>query len=397
MRVLRVIPTIDPDVGGPSNSAVNAALAESRSGVQTTMVFTGDAGSLNSTAPARARLEAAGVRTLMFPRPALLSRQAGLWGVSPALTVWILRHVGRFEVVHIHYVWALTSVLAAFAGRRHRKLVVLTAHESLTRYDIDTASGSSFKRQLKLALRRIIMRRVDTVVCASALEQQDSLLPGEDGVVISHPVVETPRLAPVEEPAGGPFTVGYLGRLHPKKNVELLLRAMERLPATYRLVICGDGDPVYRDRLHDLASKAGLDDRVSWRGHVNADGRSALFREVHLLAMPSAYECFGMAAAEALASGVPVVVSDSTGLAPLIAEFDAGIVVPTGDVDALVAALARLAEEGRARQERRQAAVSATALRLSFEAYGNAIVQIYAGRNEVAQSAAPDQMSTPVA
>ncbi len=384
MRVLRVIPTIDPDVGGPSNSAVNAAIAESRAGAQTTMVFTGDASSETSTERARARLSASGVRTLMFPRPRLHSRQAGLWGVSPSLLAWIWRHVREFDVVHVHYVWALSTLGAVVFAKAAGRPVVLTAHESLTSYDINTASGSSLKRRAKLALRRLIMLRVNTVVCASELERSDSVQPGEHAVVIGHPVVEYPRSSPLPEPQVDTLTIGYLGRLHPKKNVDILLRALSAIPDA-RLIACGDGDPVYREELHALARELGVDARIDWRGHVDESGRAELFRDTHVVVMASAYECFGMAGAEALASGVPVVVTESTGLAPLVRAADAGAVVEAGNVHALARALTGLMDDQSTRRSRRERALAASSSSFSFQAYGSAILDVYRGRTDHAR------------
>lgn len=380
MRVLRVIPTIDPDVGGPSNSAVNAAIAESRLGVQTTFIFTGDASSALSTAPARERLAAAGVRSLMFPRPRVGAAQAGLWGVSLPMLGWIARHAREFEVVHLHYVWTLSTVVGAAIAKRAGCRVVLTAHESLTTYDIGTASGSVAKRRAKLALRGFIMRHVDTVVCASPLERDDSLREDERGVVIWHPVVEDPRDRPIPAPPTPP-TIGYLGRLHPKKNVGVLLHAVARLPGT-RLIICGDGAADHRRELEALASHLEIEDRVAWRGHVDPPGRARAFAEAHVMAMPSAYECFGMAGAESLASGVPVVVTESTGIAAVVRAYGAGAVVPVGDPAALADALSQFTRlESAPADKARSRALRASADHFSFAAYGASILRVYAGQD----------------
>lgn len=385
MRVLRVIPTIDPDVGGPSNSAVNAAIAESLAGVSTTLVFTGGEDSLRVTAPARERLNAVGVRTLMFPRPPVWSHQAGLWGLSVPLVAWLARRARSYDVIHVHYVWTLSTVAAATFGKRAGRRVVLTAHESLTRYDIDTASGSSLKRRLKLLVRRLVMRHIDVVVCASTLELRDSLEPGENGVVIAHPVVESPRTEPLPEPGAQlpERTVGYLGRLHPKKNVDVLLRSLSLLPTEYRLAVCGDGNASYRESLEQLATKLGVADRVEWRGHVDSAGRLALFGACHLTVMPSAYECFGMAAAEAMSAGLPVVVTDETGVASVVDAHRAGEVVAAGDADALAAAIVRISHPDGGQPALRQRALAASTSEFSFEAYGRAVVAVYSPADEI--------------
>ncbi|MBJ7328683.1 MAG: glycosyltransferase [Solirubrobacteraceae bacterium] len=369
------MPTLDPEAGGPPNSATNSTVAVGRRGVATTFVFTGDARSQVSTRPARERMAEVGARTLLFPRPPRFEHQAGYWGVSLPLVVWLIRNIRRFDIVHLHYVWTLSTVTAAIAGALTGRRVVLTPHESLTRFDIDVESGSTPKKLAKLAIRSLIMRCVDVVVTASELEHDDSLEPGEHGVVIPHAVVDQAITEATPEPASPPLTIGFLGRLASKKNVDVLLEALAALPfEDARLVVCGDGDD--RSRLEAIAADLQVTDRVDWRGHVTPSGRRALFDECHFTVMASSYEGFGMAAAEALAAGVPVIVSDRTGLAPVVREFNAGTIVEHSDVQSLVAGVLELSTEEE-RRPRRAAAVQAAQARLSYEAHGRALERVY--------------------
>ncbi len=314
----------------------------------------------------------------MFPRPRVFAEQAGLWGVSLPLIAWLIRHVRNYDAVHLHYVWSLSTIVGAALGRLTGRRVVLTAHESLTSYDIETASGSRAKRNAKLLVRSLIMRCVGTVVCASELERRDSLRSNEIGVVISHPVVESPRATPLPTSVGSDLTIGYLGRLHPKKNIDVLLRALALTPDA-RLIVCGDGDTAYRDQVQTLATDLGIEDRVDWRGHVDVSGKEQLFAEADVTVMASAYECFGMAGAEAMASGRPVVVTETTGLAPIIRKFDAGAVVAQGDEVALARVLASLATGDLCTKELGERALAASTATFTFAAYGSAIELVYRG------------------
>ena len=97
-------------------------------------------------------------------------------------------------------------------------------------------------------------------------------------------------------------------------------------------------------------------DRVRWVGFVDGPARDALLAQADAFVLPSRNESFGMAVAEALAAGVPVVVSDQVGVAPEVAEADAGLVVPcrsealAGAIEALILdpeARRRMGENGR--------------------------------------------------
>jgi glycosyltransferase involved in cell wall biosynthesis len=382
-KVLRVTPTLDPEMGGPPTTSVNAAIAERRIGLEPTMVFTGDARSVTSTAPARARLEAAGVRVLMFPRargpfPSAVSR----WGVSLQMSVWLLRNAHRYDVLHVHYVWAWSTLIAAIAGARARRPVVMTAHESLTRFNIEKRSGSEnskarLRTGAKLRMRTFLMRYVDLVVMTSDLEHADSSRLTERAVVVPHPVVVDPPEEPATEPKFPPLVVGYIGRLHPKKNVEVLLRAVAALGISADVIVCGDGEPAYCAQLHRLADELSITAHVEWRGHVDAAGRAKLFAESHVVAMPSTYESFGMAAAEAMAAGVPVIVSRTTGVAPVVAQYKCGKLVEAGEVDELRAAFADIAGDARWRRQARINSLCAALANYSYDSYGERIAAVY--------------------
>ena len=140
-----------------------------------------------------------------------------------------------------------------------------------------------------------------------------------------------------------PFTIGYVGRLVEEKGLHLLLEAAARLPGDWRLSLLGGGPLL--DNLRQTATRSGIGDRVSFGGLVNSVEMPARYHDFDALALPSLTrsnwkEQFGRVLVEAMASGVPVVGSDSGAIPGVIG--DAGLVVPEGDVESLAAALARL-------------------------------------------------------
>jgi glycosyltransferase involved in cell wall biosynthesis len=136
-----------------------------------------------------------------------------------------------------------------------------------------------------------------------------------------------------------------VARLVPEKGLVVLLRAAARLDGDWRLRIVGGGP--LREHLEALASELGVAERVSFLSQIPSTEMPGQYREMDALAVPSLTtptwkEQFGpRATVEAMASGVPVIGSDSGAIPNVIG--DAGLVVPEGDVDALAAALARLA------------------------------------------------------
>ena len=156
--------------------------------------------------------------------------------------------------------------------------------------------------------------------------------------------VDADLFAPGAEAPPRPFTVGYFGRLVEEKGLALLLRAAAALPnPDWRLLLVGGGPQ--RDALETLARQLGLGARAQFRELVPSAQMPALYRELDALALPSLTrpnwkEQFGRVLIEAMASGVPVVGSDS-GAIPGVIGAD-GLVFPEGSVEALAAHLARL-------------------------------------------------------
>lgn len=104
----------------------------------------------------------------------------------------------------------------------------------------------------------------------------------------------------------------FLSRVHEKKGIPELLDAMVRLPDNFVLAIYGTGDLQYEQSLQNIIVKKGLVDRVTLMGHVDGAAKAEAFRQADLFVLPSHSENFGIAIAEALAHGVPVITTDNT-------------------------------------------------------------------------------------
>ena len=130
------------------------------------------------------------------------------------------------------------------------------------------------------------------------------------------------------------------GRLFPRKNYHLVIQAMAGLDPAWELVLVGEGTE--RGRLEALAREKGVTLRIT--GWLDRQGREfrELFAQARIFVLPSLQESFGMVAAEAMAAGLAVVVSDRGGLAEVAG--DAGLLVPPDEVEPLRRALGELME-----------------------------------------------------
>ncbi len=376
MKILRLIGGLDPAHGGPPRSAVNSIIAAQRAGAETTLAFPIEQARTPSVEEAVARLEGEGVRVVAFNPTSMTSLRARSWGLNGAMAAWSLHEARRYDIVHCHGAWQMATLLATLARRQGQPLV-LTPHESLTGFDIAHASSGTL-RLLKTMLRRRYLGRFDLMATASRLEADDSVPAGYDRLaVLPHAVYDETLCQPLpQSPArpGRALRLGFLGRLHAKKNLDIAIRALPRLPEGVSLTVAGDGPQ--RAAWMSLADELGVAGRVRWLGFVEGEAKADFFRSIDLLVMPSDYEGFGMAAAEAMTRGVPVVVSPLTGIAELIRAEGGGEIVRADLVDYI-----RTIGDLAARPDRRAAlsreAMAAAAKQLSFAAHGAALISHY--------------------
>jgi glycosyltransferase involved in cell wall biosynthesis len=377
LRVLHVTMRLGQGGGGIASAIVTNVVAERRQAIEPTVAFAAAADEADSVAPTIQLLRTAGAAVECFPRAGRPARAAGQFGLSRTANRWLTDNVSRYDVVHAQGVWGAINCWALLVARRVGVPTVLTPHESLTEHDRLT-SQSPLRAAAKAVSARAVPYLADYVIYTSADEKATSAVTGRKGdAIVWHAVVDELRPRPaaaLRTRDADDIVVGVLGRLDPKKNIPLLIHAIA-LDPRLSLVVAGSGDGEIESALRRTVSRLGLDGRVSFLGHITPAARARFFATIDVLAMPSNFENFGLAAAEALEYGVPVVVSKRTGVAAVVNARGLGAVVPV-DPAALAQALATW---GRRARDPALARLIQSAARdeLSFRRYGEAILEVY--------------------
>ena len=330
LRILHVIPAIAPRYGGPTEAIFGMCRALGRRGIDV-MIGTTDAdgpGHLDITRGTA--IVHRGVPTLVFRR-----QFSERFGYSRPIAAWLGRTAGRYHAVHVHAVFSHPSIAAARACRRRDVPYVVRPLGSLDPWSLRQNAAA------KRVLWHVAVKRMLTSAAAVhyTTEQErhlaESALGLRNGVVIPIGVEladltkeESSGLFRTRHPAvgRGPYVL-TLSRLHPKKNIELLIDAFLSTigglgTVDWHLVVAGNGDADYVRALRQRA--ATHPDRVLFVGWLEGEERASALREAALLALPSHQENFGLAVAEAMAAGVPVLVSEQVNLAPEIRAHQAG-------------------------------------------------------------------------
>jgi glycosyltransferase involved in cell wall biosynthesis len=342
MKILHVIPSIDPASGGPAEGLKQLCSIYVRGGHEV------EVASLDSP-------EA--IRSYDFPaRVVALGPGWGVFGYSHQLMKWLRENVARYDVVFIDGVWQYNTMAAYSALRETATPYAIFTHGMLDPYFKKRYPLKHIKKSIywRLFLARIL-RNASAVLFTS---EEEKILArrsfprfrAREIVVpfgIRGPDCDT-VIAAEEFLTRWPVLRGKrvaisMGRIHPKKGTDILITAFARTlarDATWRLVIAGPDSVGLRKDLEALASSLGIADRITWTGMLKGAAKWGALAVSEVFVIPSHQENFGIVIVEAMASNLPVIVSDKVNIWREIERCQAGLFCEDS-VDGAAASLAR--------------------------------------------------------
>jgi glycosyltransferase involved in cell wall biosynthesis len=284
--------------------------------------------------------EAAFLRDVGFPVHAL-GPVGSVYGYAPKLAPWLRANRGRFDGVVVHGMWQYCGV-AVWRAMGGRVPYVVFPHGMLDPYFKRAFPLKHWKKWMYWApIEYWVLRGAMRVVFTCEVEQQLAAesfwLHRWNGWVAPFGTIPPTDDAEAQKEAFFavcPATRGrrfllFLGRIHPKKGCDLLVNAFARLAsrdAEIDLVMAGPDTQHWRAKLEQSVKSAGMEGRVHWPGMLRGDAKWGAFRACEAFVLPSHQENFGIAVAEALACGRPVLLSDKVNIASEIERDGAGLV-----------------------------------------------------------------------
>jgi glycosyltransferase involved in cell wall biosynthesis len=282
------------------------------------------------------------LRGQSFPVHALGPAQ-GNYRYTPRLGEWLRGNLARFDGVVIHGLWQYHSY-GSYRVVRGRIPFVVFPHGMLDPYFKRAFPLKHVKKQVYWVAREYRVLRDARAVCFTTPIERD-LAAGTMWPQRWNPVVVS---FGTSQPAGDPVMQReiflsqfpalrgrrfflFLSRFHSKKGCDLLLDAFARVAEMHPdldLVMAGPDEEGLRPQLEAQATGLRISARVHWTGMLEGDLKWGAFYAAEAFVLPSHQENFGIAVVEALACGVPVLISDKVNIWPDIAHDEAGIVNP---------------------------------------------------------------------
>jgi glycosyltransferase involved in cell wall biosynthesis len=337
MRVIHVIPAITEEASGPSYSVVRLCQSLIEAGEDLTLA------TLDwSPLPSRPAMPAF---MKVFPRgvgPRRLGRSPGMFQWLMGMTT-----AGKVNVVHSHSIWRMNTVYPGWAAKGRKTKLVVSPRGTFSTWAMNYRSR--FKRIFWPLIQRPALVQASCFHATAESEYEDIRRLGfKQPVAIIPNGIDVPEFA--QKQPRDFRTLLFLGRIHPIKGVDVLLRAwagiMDRYPDWQLLVVGsdkGDGkESGYLEQLKALTAKLKLK-RIEFVEPLYGEAKLSAYREADLFVLPTHSENFGITVAEALAAGTPAIVTKGAPWQGL-ETYGAGWWIDIG-VDALVASLAEAMAE----------------------------------------------------
>jgi len=283
---------------------------------------------------------------------------------SPGLGRTVRRDARAFDVMHIHSLWLYPQWVGYVAAQRVGVPFVVSLAGALNPWFRARARGR--KAVAWVLWQRRCLSRAGAIHATTDEEAANAyhLAPNVMRCVVPNPVdVESfePRYARAfarTRPDDSPLVL-YVGRLSPVKGLDLLIRALDpvsRVFPSVRLVIAGPDDGRLVRELASLAAQLGVGARVTFTGMIDSVERARLLRQADLFVLPSRSENFAVAAVEAMAAGVPVVLSSAVNGAADHARAGAAVIAGL-DADDLATRIVAVLGDASAREAMARAGV----------------------------------------
>jgi glycosyltransferase involved in cell wall biosynthesis len=330
VKLLHVLSSVDPSGGGPMEGVLQRGLYLQQLGHRVEALTLDD--------PTRPFLKE-------FPlKVYALGPSPGGYGYTDKLVPWLLAHARDYDAVVVNGLWQYHSFGAWRALRKLGIPYFIFTHGMLDPWfkrnyplkhlkkwlywpwaeyrvlrDARAVLFTSEEERLQARRSFWLYRANERVVAYGTRAPPDNAAALRESFVAAHPELRGRR------------NLLFLSRIHEKKGCDLLINAFAAVAASdpaLHLIMAGPDQTGWVDRLRATAQRLGIADRITWPGMLRADMKWGAFYSAEAFVLPSHQENFGIAVAEALGCGVPVLISDKVNIWREVLAHRAGLIAP---------------------------------------------------------------------
>jgi glycosyltransferase involved in cell wall biosynthesis len=334
MKILHVIANLAPRYGGPSKACREMARAVAQLGHEVSIYTTNQDGSGELEVPVDRPVWRDGVEVRYFP-----IQPPRFWGTSLPLARALSQKIPAADLVHIHSLYLFHNLVAGHYCRRYGVPYLIRPHGTLDPFihrrhrwrkrlmeqafehrNIRGAAALHFTTAEEAALAAPFTFATPGLVVPLGLDPDEfAALPEPGSFRRRHPEI------------GDQPIILFFGRINFKKGLDILARAFGAVARQRRevhLVIAGPDDDGWGARARTWLEEAGVLGRTTFTGMLLGPDKLAVFEDAAMFVLPSYSENFGLAVIEAMAAGLPVIISDRVNIWREVAAAEAGRVIP---------------------------------------------------------------------
>ena len=351
LNVLHVTPSMSPSWGGPGIVVSELTSELARQGIHCEIVTT------HGHRVGTGQVSNPGVFVYSFPT----GLPARFWtGYSKEISRFVNDRAASFDLIHIHEIWHYPGYAAFCAARKHKLPFILTIHGELSDWGLQQKALK--KRIYRQCLLDRMLREAGALhAITSAEKDQVNKLGFKTPVVVAPNGIEPSTFETLPSPhrliqrfpkLKGKRIVLYLGRLHPKKGLDMLARSFSSIVRQFEnvvLLVVGPDKFGTREYIQSILHEEGILDRTVFTGLLTGQDKLAAMSCADIFVLPSHSDVLGIAVLEAMAARLPVVITEKCEF-PEVSENGAGLVVKA-DEASIAGAITRLLADAALRKQ----------------------------------------------
>jgi glycosyltransferase involved in cell wall biosynthesis len=334
MKILHVIAHLAPRYGGPSKACWEMARAVAQLGHEVSIYATNQDGPGELAVPLDKPVWREDVEIRYFP-----IQPPRFWGTSLPLALALRHKIPASDLVHIHSLYFFHSLVAGHYCRQNAIPYLVRPHGTLDPFIYRRHRWR--KRLVELLFENRNIRRAAALHFTTAEEQELAAPHTFDTPGLVVPLgISADEFAVMSEPGsfkrrhpeiGDQRIILFFGRVNFKKGLDILAKAfgaVARRRQDVHLVIAGPDNEGWGARVRTWLSEEGVLGRTTFTGMLLGPDKLAVLRDASMFVLPSYTENFGLAVIEAMAAGLPIIISDKVNIWREVESAGAGKVIP---------------------------------------------------------------------